>query len=409
MGVSPVTKSIFDEHVERTNTNSVKWDGAAMLYGKSHVLPMWIADMDFRAPDCILDAMSDVLDQKIFGYTLCPKSLKQSVRNWLMRRYTWNVADRSIIFNHNVVSSISLALRALTSEGDKVLIHHPVYNPFFEQINQLGRVPLVSELELHDQRYSMNLADMEQKIKEEQPTCILICSPHNPGGRIWDPDELKAVIALAAAYHLPIISDEIHADLVIPGHRHQPIAQLAGETAGQIVTLMAPTKSFNLAGIGPSYMLTFDSKIAAAIKREQRAMVYPSINPFQIAAMTAAYEKGEPWLIELMHYVKGNIDYVRRMLSQLDGIYCMENDATYLMWINYEALHVSEKEVQQALIEQGVALQMGSTYGPSGHGFIRMNVAAPRALVEEGTQKVLRAFQHLLAVTQNTSPIEHDS
>ncbi|WP_177184739.1 MalY/PatB family protein [Sporolactobacillus nakayamae] len=389
---------IFDRIVARENTNCVKWDGAERLYGKPHLLPMWIADMDFSAPDCVINALKECLEQKIFGYTLCPESLKQVVQTWLNDHYAWKVPSEAIVFNHNVVSSIALALRVLTKNGDKVLIHNPVYNPFFEQINQLGRIPVVSELELHDHRYYMNVGDMERKINEENVSCILICSPHNPGGRIWNAEELQEVVALAANYNLPIIADEIHSDLVLPGKKHQPIALLAGNQCANIVTLMAPTKTFNLAGIGPSYILTFNPEIAAAIKHEQKVMVYPEINPFQIAAMTAAYGKGEQWMKDLIVYVKGNSDYVRAKLSEIDGLHCMDSDATYLMWISYADLGFSEEEVNKALVECGVALQMGSTYGKAGCGFVRMNVAAPRTLVEQGTEKVVRAFKGLLAM-----------
>ncbi|MCO7127538.1 PatB family C-S lyase [Sporolactobacillus shoreicorticis] len=392
-----MSKSIFDQIVQRTNTNCVKWDGAEKLYGKPNLLPMWIADMDFSAPNCILDALKTCLDQKIFGYTLCPESLKQVVQSWLIKHYGWEVPSDAIVFNHNVVSSISLALRVLTKKGDKVLIHNPVYNPFFEQLNQLDRVPVVSKLKIQKNRYFMDINDMERKINEEKVTCILICSPHNPGGRIWEPEELQDVIDLAVKYELPIIADEIHSDLVFSGKKHQPMAQHAAEKCKAVITLMAPTKTFNLAGIGPSYILTFEREIAEKIKQEQKLMVYPEMNPFQIAAMTAAYEKGEQWVNELLDYVKGNIDYVCQHLTQIDGLRCMDNDATYLMWINYAELGFSEQEVSEVLIANGIALQMGSMYGDAGTGFFRMNVATPRANVERGTDMVLRAFKQLTA------------
>jgi len=395
-----VSKCIFDQIVERKNTNCVKWDGAESLYGKPQLLPMWIADMDFSAPDCILGALKECLNQKIFGYTYAPESLKQVVQSWLSKHYDWKVPSEAIVFNHNVVSSISLALRVLTKKGDKVLIHNPVYNPFFEQLKQLERVPVVSELDIHDNRYFMNVKDMERKINEENVSCILICSPHNPGGRIWDPEELQVVVDLAVKYELPIIADEIHSDLVLPGRKHQPMAQLA---AGKctIITLMAPTKTFNLAAIGPSYILTFERELTEKIKREQKLMVYPEINPFQIAAMTAAYEKGEQWMNELLVYVKGNSDYVRKHLTQINGLRCMDSDATYLMWISYAELGLSEQEVNEAFVANGVALQMGSMYGEAGNGFFRMNIATPRVNVEKGTSMVLRAFQQLMAARAN--------
>lgn len=391
------SECIFDQMIKREKTNSVKWDGAEKLYGKPNLLPMWIADMDFRAPDCILDALKECLNQSIFGYTLCPDTLKEVVQSWLQKHYQWNVSAEAIVFNHNVVSSISLALRALTKKGDKVLIHYPVYNPFFEQINLLERIPVTSALTLDNNRYYMDLEDMERKIMNENVSCMLICSPHNPGGRIWSPDELQAVIKLAIKYDLPIIADEIHSDLILPGNKHVPIAQLADEQKKKIVTLMAPTKTFNLAGIGPSYILCFDADLAQKIKDLQTLMVYPAINPFQIAAMTAAYEEGEEWLAELIVYVKETIDCVREKLSVIKELHCMDNDATYLMWIRYADLGLSEEEVNKAFIEAGAALQMGSTYGDAGKGFFRMNVAAPRALVMEGTDKVVYAFQQLLA------------
>ncbi|MCL1631564.1 pyridoxal phosphate-dependent aminotransferase [Sporolactobacillus sp. CPB3-1] len=388
-------ESIFDQQIKRKNTNCVKWDRSEVLYGKPNLLPMWIADMDFQAPDFILDALKNCVRQKVFGYTYCPESLYGVVQNWLMKRYGWEVRSDTIVFNHNVVSGVALALRVLTQKGDRVLIHNPVYNPFFEQINQLGRVPIVSELEIHDDRYYMDIADMERKIAEHHVSCILICSPHNPGGRLWTQAELRQLLDLAAKFDLPVIADEIHSDLVLPGKKHQPLAQLAGDQCARIVTLMAPTKTFNLAGIGPSYILAFDPDLAVKLQEEQKQMVYPEINVFQIAAMTAAYGQGEQWLNELMAYIKRNMDYVRACLSEVAGIRCMDNDATYLMWISYKGLNVTEDTLNAALVEQGVALQMGSLYGEAGRGFIRMNVATPRVLVIEGVNKMLKAFKQV--------------
>lgn len=387
----------FDQVIPRIHTNSVKWDGTESKYGAARLLPMWIADMDFKAPFQVLDTLKQCAEFGVFGYTQCPDSLKTVVQSWLSRRYKWEVDDRNIIFNHNVVSSISLAIRALTDRGDKVLLHCPVYNPFFEQLNQLGRVPVFSNLIIEDGRYVMDTEDMEKKLSTEHISCILLCSPHNPGGRVWSEKELQKVIDLSERYHCSIISDEIHSDIILSGCKHTPVAQLAGSVRKDIVTLMAPTKTFNLAGIGPSFILSFNDKTAGVIKELQKKMVYPEISPFQIAALTAAYENGEAWLNELIPYIEKNINLVTAKLSEIPGIRCMKNEGTYLMWIDYRKLGFDEKEVNQALIELGVALQMGSTYGPEGNGFVRMNVAAPRSVVHIGADRTSQAFQKLLS------------
>ncbi|MFX3619493.1 MAG: MalY/PatB family protein [Sporolactobacillus sp.] len=385
----------FDRIICRDQTNSVKWDGAEERFGRPELLPLWIADMDFCTADPILDEMKRVLEHGIFGYTRCPSTVKTAIQSWLLRLYQWNVARTSIVFNHNVVSSIALALRALTLKGDKILILSPVYNPFFEQIEQLGRQVVKSELVIKDGRYAMDLEDMEDKINQEKVRCLLFCSPHNPGGRVWNKEELEAVLLLAENYQIPIISDEIHSDLILPGGKHQPIGQMAVARNVKVVTLMAPTKTFNLAGIGPSYLLIFDPEIRKTIQALQKSMVYPEISPFQIAAMTAAYTKGEKWLTELLDYIAENIAYVISAFAGVDELYCIRSEATYLMWVRYADLGVTESELNTAFLENGVALQMGSTYGESGNGYFRMNIAAPQATVVEGTRRILNAVQQL--------------
>ncbi len=263
----------LDRVISRIHTDSVKWDGTEKKYGASGLLPMWIADMDFQAPFQILDALKQCAEFGVFGYTQCPDSLKAVVRSWLSRRYQWEIDNANIIFNHNVVSGISLAIRTLTSKNDKVLVHCPVYNPFFEQLNQLGRVPVFSDLVIKDGRYVMDFEDMEAKLSTEQISCMLLCSPHNPGGRVWSEGELKKVLDLSRRYHCAIISDEIHSDIILSGQKHTPIAKLAGDEGENIVTLMAPTKTFNIAGIGPSFILSFNEKIIEAIKEFQKEMV----------------------------------------------------------------------------------------------------------------------------------------
>ncbi|MFT8872065.1 MAG: MalY/PatB family protein [Sporolactobacillus sp.] len=387
--------SIFDEPVDRRHTDCVKWDMVARKYGNDHLIPLWIADMDFRLPKETRAALQKCVDFGVFGYTECPDRVYHAITSWLSERYRWTISKEQLIMNHNVVSSISLALRALTKPGDKVLISRPVYNPFFEQINQLQRIPVYSDLCLADGRYTLDLADMETKIKSENVRCLLICSPHNPGGIEWQREELEGVLRLSNSYNLPIIADEIHADLMLYGNTHTPLAQLNEAVRDRIVTLMSPTKTFNLAGIGPSYMIVFNEELRQRITKEQQLMVYPSINRFQIEALCASYYIGRNWLNELIPYIEKNIQLVKDKLACLPELSVMKQDACYLVWIDYRALAVDEQEAEQAFIKAGVLPQMGSIYGANGAGFIRVNVASSWAIVAEGMNRIVSAFQSL--------------
>lgn len=390
----------LDKVLDRKHTDSVKWDGIMEQYGDSHLIPMWIADMDFKSPKEILDALRNCVDFGIFGYTQCPGRVKTSIEAWLERKYQWAVSDEQIIMNHNVVSSISLAIRALTDIGDHILIHSPVYNPFFEQITQLKRCPVYSQLINTDNRYFMDTEDMEQQIQQNDIKCILICSPHNPGGRIWEPAELEKVVQLSIKYDIPVISDEIHSDLVLYGKTHTPLAKLAGENNAHIVTLMAPTKTFNLAGIGPSYIVSTNSVTVKKIQECQESMVYPEINRFQIEAICTAYDLCQDWLDNLIPYIEKNIVLAKKKLSAISGLNVMNHDASYLMWVNYADLGIEENELEQALIQSGVVLQMGSTYGSAGKGFVRINLAAPQKTVEEGLNRIVQAFELIKSKSQ---------
>ncbi|MFT8362259.1 MAG: MalY/PatB family protein [Sporolactobacillus sp.] len=392
----------LDELIDRRESDSVKWNDEILSQNnRADIIPMWIADMDFKAPQEVLDAIKKCADFGVFGYTRCPDRVTDSIHNWLKMKYQWEIDKQSIILNHNVVSSLSLALRALTEEGDKVLIHSPVYNPFFEQIKHLNRRVVSSALRVKDARYVMDFEDMEQKIDREEVRCILICSPHNPGGRIWSEEELEKVLELSKTYHIPVISDEIHSDLVLFGKTHHPIAKLAGDDNAQIVTLMAPTKTFNLAGIGPSYILSFNKKLTERIKYLQTVMVYPQINRFQIEAICAAYQYGCEWLRQLLSYIEQNISLAKNILAAIPELQVMKQDASYLMWVDYKKLAISEEVLRTALIEASVFPQMGSIYGPEGNHCIRINIAAPRQTVEEGLRRIVKAFQSVRAKVQN--------
>lgn len=393
--------SPFDEIIDRKNTDSVKWDMAIRQYKTQDLIPMWIADMDFKAPVETVEALKKCADFGVFGYTECPERVKSRIEEWLIKRYGWQISDDHIIISHNVVSSISLSIRALTNSGDKILVFSPVYNPFFEQVIHLERCPVYSELIYRGNRYFMDFDDIERKILNEDVRCLLICSPHNPGGREWDVDELNQLVRLSERFGIPIISDEIHSDLMLHAKKHTPIAKLAKESSQNIVTLMAPTKTFNLAGIGPSYILSFNKKTTEKIIDLQRLMVYPGINRFQIEALCTSYTVGDRWLKSLIPYLESNISLVTERLSEIPELEIMNQDAGYLMWVNYAALGLEETVLEKEFIHSGVLPQMGGLYGSGGHGYIRINVAAPRKIVSEGSDRMVQAFKRCLTVLNN--------
>ncbi|MBE1556383.1 PatB family C-S lyase [Sporosarcina limicola] len=388
--------SVFDHVIERRKTRSVKWDRMEVVYGiedASDILPMWVADMDFAAPEVVVDAIRETLEQSVFGYSYICEGCKDSVRSWLAERQGWETKNEWMLFNHGVVPAIASVIETFTTKGDGILITPPVYPPFFQIPGLQERKIVECVMKEKNGTYSIDFEEFENCLQQDVKLFIL-CNPHNPGGIVWNEDELKEIIRLCTKYNIFILSDEIHADLVFPDYKHIPLALLAGEEAGRIITCVAPTKTFNLAGVQVAIMIATDEGVREKLTLNAMSHGQMELSPFAAAALNAAYKDGGPWLAELLEVISANMDYVIRELpAAVPSLKINKPHGTYLLWIDYRDTGLTEDEIMDKLLNKGrLALEPGTKYGEAGRGFLRMNVATPRSLVEDGVKRFITAL-----------------
>ncbi|MFF2289788.1 MalY/PatB family protein [Peribacillus butanolivorans] len=388
-------ESIFEEHINRENTGSVKWDKNSLksLYGREDVLPMWVADMDFPSPEGIQKALIERLNHPIFGYTVPSETVFTEIQSWLRDQHSWPITKEWISFSSGVVSAIGTTIQAFTNPGDKILVQSPVYTPFFDMIKNNDREVVNSPLIIEDDRFKIDFTDFEDKLKSGVKL-FLFCSPHNPGGRVWTKDELLRIGELCVKYNVIIISDEIHADLFHSTSRHYPIASLSEQLSDITVTLMAPSKTFNIAGIQASFLITSNEKLQKQLQKAQTKLAFHGLNILALTAMEAAYREGLPWLKDMIAYIEENIKVAEEFIAaEIPALHVMHPDASYLLWIDCRDLGLNDKEIKERLIHQGkLALEPGSKYGPGGEGFVRMNIGCSRSVLVDGLNRLKLAF-----------------
>ncbi len=383
----------FSEITERKNTRAVKWDLVKTLYGADDILPMWVADMDFKVPPAVTEALVDRAKHGIFGYTYTDKAYNKIVTDWVQYKHQWAIDNGWILYSPGVISTLNIAIQALTEEEDKVLIQTPVYPPFYNIVQNHNRALVKNELIYKDNSYQIDFEDFEAKLKEGVKVFIL-CNPHNPVGRVWNRSELEQILALCKKYHVFILSDEIHADIIHEPNKHIPIASLDEEMLHQTITCMSPTKTFNLAGLQASYAIIPDQEIRKKISQAFEKQGIHGINTMGITALEAAYTEGKDWLHQLMLELNRNIDYVMKELSRLEEVDVTKPEGTYLIWLDFTKLNLSQKELKKFLEQKAkVGLNDGVTFGEEGTGFMRMNLAAPFQLIKEGTDRIRRAIE----------------
>lgn len=386
----------FENVIDRRNTRSIKWGKMETVFGvkdASDILPMWVADMDFAAPEPVINAMKECLDHGVFGYSYICEECKDAVRIWLAERHSWNVENNWMLFHQGVVPAIASVIETFTSKNDAILITTPVYPPFFQIPERMERTIVECEMVETDNTYSIDFVEFEKALQKNVKLFIL-CNPHNPGGIVWKEEELEQILELCAKYNVLIISDEIHADLVFPENKHISLASIAGKEADRIITCIAPTKTFNLAGVQASIMIATNAEIREKLEQNSMAHGQMSLSPFAAAAMKAAYEEGGPWLENLLEVISSNMDYcISELTKSVPGVKIKKPDGTYLLWIDYRGTGLSEEEVMDRLLNKGkLALEPGTKYGESGRGFLRMNVATPRSVVEDGVKRFIHAL-----------------
>lgn len=377
---------------DRKVTHSLKWDQLQTIFQTEDLLPMWVADMDFQAPDVVNKALKERAEHGFYGYTVINDELKQKVSNWVRDEHSWDTSIDSLIFSPGVIPSINSAIEIFTNPHDKILIQTPVYTPFFNLIKTNNREVIEQELVLKNNKYEIDFADFERKIKSGVKVFIL-CSPHNPVGRVWQRDELEKMAEICLAHDVLIFADEIHADLTLKNHTHIPFASLSEKVSKQTITFMSPTKTFNLAGLQISYIITENDEMKTKLETELNRQGLNMMNTFGVVALDAVYPEAKPWLKDLLEIVEENKDYVISRLEAETSLSVIDAEGTYLLWINCESLGLSADELNDFFIKEAkVGLNRGSSYGEPGNQFMRMNIACPKELIVEGTNRIIHAI-----------------
>lgn len=383
----------FDTPVDRRNTASIKWDYSKRFTGLEELLPLWVADMDFPACTEVIEALKRRADHGVFGYTLEPESYYQAVIDWMSRRHGWEIRRGWMISAPGVVPSLNLALLAYSQPGDGVIIQPPVYFPFKDSILNNDRRVVENPLRLGGERYSMDLDQLEEAI-DQRTRLLILCSPHNPVSRVWSRQELEKLVEICLRHKIIILSDEIHHDLILNGHRHTPIASLSEQAATVTVTLTSATKTFNLAGLGCSLVIASDKQLRERFQTTQKRIWTGIANALSAVATEAAYRHGESWLEQILEYVLGNYEFLIAFLDErLPGARVIPLEGTYLAWVDLRALALSDEQLKERILKQArVWLDDGPMFGSGGEGFQRINLACPRSTLERALEAVVRVL-----------------
>ncbi|MBO2516190.1 MAG: hypothetical protein CW338_02795 [Clostridiales bacterium] len=384
--------SMFDEDVRRAGTNCVKWDGREKIFGREDAIPLWVADMDFRSPGCVKRALLERVEHGVFGYPFDMTGAKQIVCEWEKKRHGLNIENEMVLFSPGVVDSLYFAVQAFSEKGDSVALQPPVYGPFLHAIEDTGRKPFFNPLKLSGGKWRMDLNQLEDGLKQGVKL-LLLCSPHNPVGRIWTREELTEVSALCRRYGCRIVTDEIHADFELPGNRHIPMLNIDPEA----ICFVSSTKTFNLAGLRCSSMLFGKGEDRDTMDRLMNSIGIGEINILGVLAQSTAYAEGAPWLDELLLY----LDETRRtveieMAEKMPSVGVSRLEGTYLMWLDMKCFGMSQRELEEFIVkEAGVALSSGTSFCPHGEGFMRMNIATPRKNVLIAIDRMSVAFKKI--------------
>ncbi len=388
----------FDEIIDRRNTDSLKYDFAAKRGMPDDILPLWVADMDFPAPDAVRQALAERVAHGIFGYSdAADDSYFGALSRWYTERFDWSIRPEWLVKTPGVVFALCAAIRALTAEGDAVLIQPPVYYPFSESVLENNRRLITNRLVYADGGYGVDLADFEEKIVTHGVKLFILCSPHNPVGRVWTEAELTAMGDICVRHGVYVVADEIHADFVYPGHRHLVFANLKPAFAELSITCTAPSKTFNLAGLQISNILVPNTNIRRSLRREVNRVGYSQPNIMGLIACRAAYAQGGEWLDALKVYLLDNLAFARQFLAeQLPQLRLVEPQGTYLLWLDCSALALTDRALDDLMVHKaGLWLDGGTMFGAGGEGFQRINIASRRETLREALLRLKKAVDGL--------------
>ena len=385
----------FDELIDRRHTGSVKWDGMKNAFGRDDLTAMWVADMDFRTPPFVMDALRQRLEHEVLGYAMPCEGWDTTICHWLQKRHQWEVRPDWLTFVPGIVRGQAFALLCFTNPGDRVLVMTPVYHPFFLVTERLKREAVRSPLDLRDGHYHIDF----DRLRHDLQGCkaLVLCNPHNPGGRVWTVDELRRIAELCQESGTLVISDEIHADLTLPPYKHHPFATVSPAAASNSVTFMAPSKTFNMPGVQSSFAIVPDDTLRARFQQFMEAGEFCEGHLFAYIGCKAAFEHGEEWLNQLLAYIQGNIDFTESYLRQhIPAIGMIRPQASFLVFLDCRQLGLEQEALERLFADKArLALNTGTTFGEPGRGFMRLNVGCPRAAVKQALDQLAEAVAGL--------------
>lgn len=385
----------FDEIIDRSGTDAVKWDGMKEVWGRTDLIPLWVADMDFATAPFIMDAVRKRCENPILGYTCKPESYYNAIINWVKSRYGFEIGKEMINYVPGIVPGIGMALNAFTEKGDKVMIQPPVYHPFAWLTERNERTLVTCPLRWEEGMYRMDMACFRERIKGCK--VFILCNPHNPGGVVWNEEELQEVARICNDEGVLVFSDEIHADLTLPPYQHRPFASISEEARMNSVTFMSPSKAFNMPGLSASHAIIPNPKLCARFRKFMDACELDLGHAFAFLAVEAAYSNGTEWLEQCLSYIQGNVDYMDEYLkANAPKIKVIRPQASYLVWLDCREMNLSQEELNRFMVDKArLALNDGAMFGKEGEGFMRFNAGTPRSVIERAMNQLAEAYQKI--------------
>lgn len=385
----------FDEKVDSLKRSTIKWGKSEELFGSADILPLWVAEMDFKLPNEVISKLKDKAEDGIFGYTMASDSLFESVAKWLNDAHDWKVEQEAILHTTGVMPAISAAIQSFTEKGDRIIIQPPVYAPFAKVINTTEREVVVNPLIFDNGTYKMDFVDLKKKIVDSNAKMLLLCSPHNPIGRVWTVDELEELANICIEHDLIIVSDEIHFDLIFEGAKHTPLLKVKEELAERTIVCISTSKTFNIAGLKTAFTIVPNEQLRNKLKKTLDEMYQSMANPFSIVAVEAVYEYGKDWLKQCIEYIEDNMQFLREFVTErIPEISVIKSEGTYLAWLDCRKLGMDADELYKFMLtEAKVAFNNGKDFGVEGEGFLRMNIACQRSNLKEALERIEKAVQ----------------